>query len=137
MQAIKVFNEHNIKLTKARISIYNIIMEEHDAITAEDVYKKCLENGLNINLSTVYRTLDLFEDKSIVEKYDLGKGCYNFSIQKNDHKHVLQCSICHKEIELNCPMKQIEAMVKSETGFVLLEHELKMKGLCKDCSDEK
>ncbi|WP_027632278.1 Fur family transcriptional regulator [Clostridium hydrogeniformans] len=137
MKVIEILGKHNIKMTKARVNIYNIIGEEDKAINAEEIYKKCLDQGLNINLSTVYRTLELFEEKGLIEKFDLGTGYYNFSLKKHDHKHLLECSLCHKEIELTCPMKQIEELVRNTTGFVLVEHELKMKGLCKDCSNEK
>lgn len=133
MNTMEVLAKHAIKATKARISIYNMISSTSNGLSAEDLYKSCQDKGLNINLSTVYRTLEIFEAKDIIEKYDIGDGCYKFSIKNHSHKHILECSICHKEVELTCPMKQIEELVKSETGFVSVDHQLVMKGICKEC----
>ncbi|MDU1856116.1 MAG: transcriptional repressor, partial [Clostridium baratii] len=41
--------------------------------------------------------------------------------------------ICHKEVELNCPMIQIEEIINRQTGFTLTEHNLEMKGVCDEC----
>ncbi|MBU3196168.1 Fur family transcriptional regulator [Clostridium algidicarnis] len=137
MNTMELLKNKAIKATKARIIIYNIISDCDCGITAEYIHNKCLESNISINLSTVYRSLDLFEEKGLVEKYDFGEGTYNYTLKKHDHKHLLECSLCHKEIELQCPMQQIEELVKSKTGFTLAEHELKMTGICKDCKNHK
>lgn len=137
MKAKEVFAEHSIKSTKARINIYNIMSDNNEGLKAEDIYNICRDKGVDINLSTVYRTLEIFEETNIVGKYDTGENSYKYFLNHETHKHILECSICHKEIELKCPMRHIEEMVKDETGFVLLDHELFMKGICKDCSNNK
>ena len=50
---------------------------------------------------------------------------------------MLRCSVCHKEVEIPCPMKQFEEIVEKETGFTLTEHNLVMNGVCKDCINKK
>ncbi|WP_032120757.1 Fur family transcriptional regulator [Clostridium amazonitimonense] len=137
MNTIDLLKDSSIKVTKARVVIFNIIKDSEDVLTADYIRSKCLENKININLSTVYRTLELFEDKDIIEKFDLGEGKYNYVLKKHKHNHVLECSLCHKEVELQCPMQQIEELVKNKTGFTLIEHELKMKGICDQCKKHK
>lgn len=137
MKATEVFDRHSIKVTKARIKIYNIIKDKKQGLKADDIYDICRENNFDINLSTVYRTLDIFEINKIVDKYDSGDGCYRYFINEDSHKHILECSICHKEIELDCPMRKFEEMVKDETGFVVLQHKLTMKGICKECMEKE
>lgn len=137
MKILELFKSKKIKITKARIEIYNIISSSENGISADFIYTKCIEAEININLSTVYRCLDLFEEKDIIEKFDLGQGKYSYAIKKHDHKHVLECDICHKEVELQCPMQQIEEMVKNRTGFTLTEHQLFMKGVCNECKGKK
>ncbi len=137
MNVNELLKDKGIKITKARVVIYNIISDSDNGISADYIFNKCIEQGLNINLSTVYRNLDMFEEKAIVEKFDLGEGKYNYVLKKHSHKHILECSLCHKEIELQCPMQQIEELVKSKTGFTLIEHELIMKGICDECKKKK
>lgn len=125
----------NIKITKGRVNILQILLDSEDAVTVEYIYEKCREKELAIDLSTVYRTMDVFECKNIVDKFDLGDGKYNYKLKKEVHKHTLECSFCHKEVEIDCPMVQIEQIIKNRTGFTLMEHDLKIKGICEECKN--
>jgi Fe2+ or Zn2+ uptake regulation protein len=125
--------ENKIKITRGRVVILNIIYNSMEPITAESIYEKSVDQGNNIDLSTVYRSLELFASKNIVDKFDLGDGKYNYKIKEYKHKHKIECSCCHKKVEIDCPMIPIEELIKNKTGFVLLEHELKMKAVCQEC----
>lgn len=135
METKDLLKEKGIKITRGRIVIYNIIKSSDRSLTADNIYEKCKEVGDNLNLSTIYRTLEMFDDKKIIEKFNLGDGRYSFSIKQHEHKHILECSICHKEIEVPCPMRPIMEIVKNETGFVLTDHELVLKGICEKCKN--
>jgi len=50
---------------------------------------------------------------------------------------LLQCKLCHKEIEIECPMQQVEELIKNKTGFSSIEHQLKIEGICEECKLEK
>lgn len=125
--------DRKIKITKARVNVLDILTECDHALTVEDIYELFKLRGLSIDLSTIYRTLEILEDRDIVDKFDLGDGKYNYVIKKGVHKHILQCSLCHKQIEIDCPMLQIEELIRCKTGFTLVEHELKIKGVCEEC----
>jgi Fe2+ or Zn2+ uptake regulation protein len=123
----------NIKVTRGRLNILHILLNNEDAVSVDYIYEECKRRGLSIDLSTVYRTMEILESKNIVDKFNLGEGKYNYKIKKEVHKHTLECSLCHKEVEIDCPMVQIEQLIKNKTGFTLMEHELKIKGICEDC----
>jgi Fe2+ or Zn2+ uptake regulation protein len=133
METLKVLKDHGIKVTKPRVAIYEILEQELQGIEAEKIYHRCLEAKLSLNLSTVYRTLEIFEEKGLMIKYDLGEKKYVFSLVRHGHHHQVECDSCHKVIDLDCPMKQIEDLISRETGFHLTEHHLELKGICKDC----
>lgn len=122
-----------LKVTRGRLAILDVLFKNKNGVTAEFILDKCKKNGVDINLSTVYRGVELFEEKAIVEKYPLKDGTFAYGIKGEEHKHLLQCSVCHKEVEVPCPMKQIEAQVQKETGFTLTEHNLCMTGVCEEC----
>lgn len=136
MEAGAFLRENNIKATKARIYIYMVLSENEDSVTAEEIYNRSKKDDIDINLSTVYRTLELFEKNGIVEKFNIGDNSHLFSLIKHKHSHVLKCSLCNKEIKFPCPMKQIEELVKTQTGFTLTEHKLVLKGICSECSEK-
>lgn len=128
-----LLRKKNIKVTKGRILILQILYDSKEAISANTIYQNCKAADNYINLSTVYRSLELFEQNDIIEKFDLGNGEYNYIIKEHTHKHILECSLCKKKVEIDCPMLQVEELIKNKTGFVLLEHELKVKAVCEEC----
>jgi Fur family transcriptional regulator, ferric uptake regulator len=133
MEAGIYLKKNNIKVTKARIYIMELLLNSDCAITADFIYESSLDKKLNIDLSTVYRTLELLEAKSLVDKFDLGEGMNSFILKKLGHKHIVECSKCHRELEIDCPMNQIDELIRNKTGFTPIEHELNIKGICEEC----
>lgn len=133
MNVISYLKENNIKITKARKNILEIIVSSKEAINANLVYDLLTKQDIKIDLSTVYRTLDLLESKKILNKFDLGNNMYNYTINKNAHKHIIECDLCHKEMVIDCPIPQIEEQIKAKTGITLTESHVYLKGICKEC----
>ena len=52
-----------LKVTNGRIKILNILSKSENSLSAENIYQIYLKNNININLSTIYRTLELFYEK--------------------------------------------------------------------------
>ena len=133
MNVISYLKENNIKITKARKNILEIIVCSKEAINANLIYAMLTKDNIKIDLSTVYRTLDLLENKKILSKFDLGNNMYNYTINKNAHKHIIECDLCHKEMVIDCPIPQIEEQIKAKTGITLTESRVYLKGICKEC----
>jgi len=133
MNVIAYLKENSIKVTTARKSILEIILDSKEAINANLIYTQLKENNVKIDLSTVYRTLDLLENKKILNKFDLGNNMYNYTISNNSHKHTIKCDLCHKNIVIDCPIPQIEEQIKARTGITLTESHVHLKGICKEC----
>lgn len=133
MNIISYLKENNIKVTNARKSILEIIICSKDAINANLIYALLKKENIKIDLSTVYRTLDLLEGKKILNKFDLGNNMYNYTINNNSHKHVIECDLCHKKMVIDCPIPQIEEQIKAKTGITLTESRVYLKGICKEC----
>ncbi|NLZ49248.1 MAG: transcriptional repressor [Clostridiales bacterium] len=133
----ELLKNNKLKVTFARKVILQILKEADTAVSADYIYEKCCERNYGINLSTVYRTLEVFEEKAIVEKFDLGDRKYSYSIKKDHHNHTIECNMCHRSIELECPIQMLEEIIKSKTGFTMMEHEIHIKGVCKSCQQKK
>ena len=137
MDYCNLLKNNNLKVTKGRIEILKILFQYKKDLTADFIYLETKKHGVEMNQSTVYRALEVFAEKNIVDKYPLKDGVFAYDIVEDAHKHLLKCSICHKEIEIPCPMRQLSALVKSETGFTLNEHDLVLEGVCEECSHKK
>ncbi|MCY6370960.1 Fur family transcriptional regulator [Clostridium ganghwense] len=128
-----ILKENNIRSTKNRIAIMKVLEESEASVTAEYIFEKCKEKGQKVDLSTVYRTFDLLEEKDILNKFDVGEGKYNYILKNKCHKHTIFCHLCHKEVQIDCPMIQVEEIIKSKTGFTFIEKEIKLRCICEEC----
>ncbi len=117
------FKEKNIKLTKQRKLIFDII-DEYGEVTFKDIRNKC---GNKMNNSTIYRIIELFLNNNVIIK-TLNDEIY-YSINKNEHKHYIYCVKCHKKTLINiCPINSIK-----DTGYKVLSHQIQINGICSDC----
>lgn len=136
MEWNEYLRKNSIKVTKARIALLNILENSNKGISAENLYEECKNNDIEVNLSTIYRCLELFEEKNLINKVSLGEGPFIYSLKKHKHNHVVECDVCHKEIDFPCPIQHIEELLKAQVGFTLKAHKLEMKGVCEECEEE-
>jgi len=128
--------DYGLKSTKTRERILQILDFSKDPLTAEDVYKKIIDE--NINLSTVYRTLSTFVEKGIVIKDVLNDGKSAYSLKREKHHHVLVCNKCGKKIYLTvCPFKEAYKDIYKDTGFKVQDHSMAVYGLCSECQNDE
>ena len=123
-----------IKVTRQRKMIIEILDHASTPLTADDIYER-IEDKDTINYSTVYRTLSLLDEKDAVTNIGEPGGKTYYQLKKHHHKHQLECVGCHKHITINqCPLEAFSCMLNKETGFVITEHHLQIKGICPECA---
>lgn len=126
-----------IKVTKQRIAIIEILKKAAAPVTAEDIYGR-LENKALLNYSTVYRTLNTLSEKGVLIRTGEPGGKTYFQLKGETHTHELECLVCHKHIKVaTCPVDAFSRAVTKETGFVVTEHSLELKGICAQCAAEE
>ena len=83
-----------LKVTLPRVKIFNILetAEEHH-LSAEDVYKKLLEQGDDVGLATVYRVLTQFEAAGLVLRHNFEGGHAVFEMAGDDHHDHMVCTL--------------------------------------------
>ena len=133
-------SEHGYKMTPQREEILKIFVEHSDShhMSAEDVYGILRENDSEIGIATVYRALDLLSELGILVQVDFGDGCARYELNTADpkvhHHHHLICLKCRKVIEFEEDLlEDLEETIADESGFQILNHEVKFFGYCKDC----
>lgn len=123
-----------IKITKQRVAIIELLEQVKEPVTAEQIYEKLKSKEL-MNYSTVYRTLNTLSEKGALIKTGEPGGKMYFQLKGHHHEHELECLACHKHITIDaCPVEAFSRAVSKETGFVVTEHSLQIKGLCADCA---
>lgn len=135
------FSQIGIKHTNHRSDILDLLYHQEKPLSAEELFITMKERDDSINLSTVYRTLDLFAEKGVVSKSTLwDDGKIRYEINRQAHQHHMVCLGCHKVMQLEedeCPLEDLEKALKKRTGFEVTEHKLELYGYCPDCSKMK
>lgn len=129
--------EKGLKKTKHRLAILKIFKASNQPLSADEVFKK-LKNS-EINLSTIYRNLELLAEKEILNKLILsGDQRAVFEYNEKIHRHYLICLSCNKiKIIEHCPLEGYEKRLAEESGYYILGHKLDVYGYCPQCQKIK
>jgi len=125
------------KNTKSRKAVIEVLENAKAPMSAEEIFLSIKESGAPINLSTVYRNLELMEKKGLIEKMIINDSKSRFELTKHGHRHHLICTDCKKMVSLDtCPIEKFERDVIEETNFDITGHQLVLYGICPDCKKE-
>jgi Fur family ferric uptake transcriptional regulator len=128
-----------LKTTKSRKAVLDVLINSNQPMAAEQIYLMLKEKQMDINLSTVYRTLDSLVTKDIVTKISImGDDRMLFEYNQLGHRHYLVCIACKKIITVqNCPLGVYEKMLAEETHFNIIGHKLYLYGYCEECQKKE
>lgn len=133
-----------IKWTRQRKSIYDILKQAEEPMSAVQLYQQLLqrEETVNYAVSTVYRILGAFEEKAMVlrdTRPEDGNAVYE--LNRGGHTHYAVCLECHKRIPLkSCPFVHMHPERGNEElkeeDFTVTGHKLELYGYCKKCRND-
>ena len=122
----------DIQYTQQREAILDVLKNSPLPLTLNQIQEKL---QVMVNLSTLYRSLELFEHKDIIRKTELKEPLQNIYEYKGQlHSHHIICTICKKiEVIEHCPIHSYEASVEKNTGYIVSDHQLNLYGICPQC----
>jgi Fur family ferric uptake transcriptional regulator len=126
----RLCREQGLRMTGQRRTIARVLSSSEDHPDVEEVYRRASKVDDGISLSTVYRTLKLFEERGILKRHDFGAGRGRYE-QANTahHDHLLDVDT-GKVIEFhNEEIEEIQERIARELGFRLIGHKLELYGV--------
>jgi Fur family transcriptional regulator, ferric uptake regulator len=130
-----------LKATVPRLRIINLFeTSKVRHLTAEDVYRLLLAEGLDIGLATVYRVLTQFEQAGLLVRHHFESGKAVFELNEGKHHDHLVCMQCGRVEEFYDPeIEKRQTRVARERGFAISEHALYLYADCTkpDCPHRK
>lgn len=137
MSIINLLKDKNLKVTKNRKIILEALQKEENPISAEELFEK-LKKENEMDLSTIYRNLNILEEKSVLLKTTNLDGLNYYQINNSKHKHFITCNNCHKKFVIDdCPVHELEEKIERQTGFIINGHNFEFTGLCPDCQNKE
>jgi Fur family transcriptional regulator, ferric uptake regulator len=122
--------EKGMKMTGQRRIIARVLSEATDHPDVEEVYHRAVRLDPRISIATVYRTVRLFEEASILERRDFGDGRSRYEEAGDEHHDHLIDVQSGRVIEFRS--SEIEAMqrtVAEQHGYKLVGHRLELFGV--------
>jgi Fur family transcriptional regulator, ferric uptake regulator len=128
-------NQKGLRMTRPRQVILNILETASIPISALTIYQRALEINEKIGLATVYRTLDLLDEFSLVRRVHSQDECQGYVLASPGHHHHLVCRSCKQAVEFigSEDLASIVQRVQRQTGYQVSDHLLELYGLCPDC----
>jgi Fur family ferric uptake transcriptional regulator len=121
-----------LKATLPRLKIINLFEQSPVRhLTAEDVYRKLLAEGLDVGLATVYRVLTQFEQAGLLVRHHFESGKAVFELNQGGHHDHLVCLQCGRVEEFfDAEIEKRQTRIARERGFEISEHALYLYAEC-------
>lgn len=117
----------NMRMTEQRRVIARVLEAATDHPDVEELYRRASAIDSRISLSTVYRTVNLFEEAGLVTKHDFKDGRARFEqIPDEHHDHLIDIR-SGKVIEFrNEEIEAIQEVIAKKLGYKLVDHRLEL-----------
>ncbi|NSW53907.1 MAG: transcriptional repressor [Anaerolineae bacterium] len=133
----KTLKQHGLRMTHQREAVLKAMHASHEPVTVETIYERAARDCNVLDLSTVYRTLDLFQQFGLVSVVNAqGINYYEHVGLDEPHVHLL-CSQCGKIFSV--PLAEAQPLLD---GFAARHHftvdptELTFQGICQGCREK-
>lgn len=122
--------DKGVRMTHQRRIIAQALSKSDDHPDVAALHRRVLELDPHISVATLYRTLKLFEDTGIIERYDFGDGRARFEEAPEEHHDHLVDMETGEVIEFhNEVLERLKAKAARELGYDLTGHRLELYGV--------
>ena len=116
-----------MRMTEQRRVIARVLAGSDDHPNVEELYRRCAKVDDRISISTVYRTMRLFEDAGIIARHDFreGRARYEASSERH-HDHLIDLRN-GEVIEFRSEeIERLQAEIARKLGYRLVDHRLEL-----------
>jgi len=116
-----------MRMTGQRRVIARVLSDCEDHPDVEELFRRCSEIDNRISISTVYRTVKLFEDAGIVERHDFRDGRARYEqLRESHHDHLIDLR-SGEVIEFEShEIERLQTEVARRLGYRLVGHRLEL-----------
>jgi len=114
-------------MTEQRRMIARVLAESDDHPDVEELYHRCAKIDEHISISTVYRTVKLFEDSGIISRHDFREGRARYEQAPDSHHDHLINLRSGEVIEFQSEeIERLQREVARKLGYKLVDHRLEL-----------
>lgn len=136
----KMISDAGIRPSVQRVAIYAYLYENHSHPTVETLYDELSPKYPTLSRTTIYNTLKLFEEKSLVQSIQIEDDKLRYDCDTSEHVHF-KCAKCGKVYDMfngaKIPMQTCSLKALLPEGFTPHKTQTNIWGICSDCSAQK
>lgn len=133
---IDALRDNGHRITDARRAVCGVIAVAHDEhLDAATIHNRAVVDfDADLDLSTVYRTLEALEEVGAIRHAHLGESAVYHLAEEQAHQHLV-CSGCGTTIAIAASdLADFTAAIRERTGFEPDIEHFALSGVCSACS---
>jgi len=124
----------DLGLTRQREVVLQVIRDEPEHLTANEVFDKAKQLLPGISFATVYNSLRFLKEAGHIAEISFGSGASRFDSMTLRHDHAI-CTKCGKLVDMEIELpEEIVNFAAEFSKFKLKSIELTLRGLCPECN---
>ena len=129
---IEKLKKRGIRLTPQRLAICDLIFDNENHPSAEDIYQSIKERFPTISLATVYKTFTLLKNENLVSEIPVGTFS-RFDPKKDVHINII-CPICDTISDLeSSSVRDFYNVIEHELGGGIIDQQFNVFKKCSNC----
>lgn len=134
---LRKLRDQGFRMTVQREVVLSVLHKMPHASSVEEIFNQVQQVSSAVDISTVYRTLELLQDFELVICSDLGSGHRVYKLVSPEQPHIhLVCRNCGKVIGVKTdPADTLADYLAKHHQFQMDPDNFNIPGLCKDCRD--
>ncbi len=135
MNAIDILNKNNLKRTRCREGIIDVVMTANEALSEHEIRERLAGN---YDRTTFYRSFKTLEEHKIIHKIVVDNQLVKYALDskithKDEHAHFY-CNECHiVKCMDDIPVQKYQL----PKGYSDVETEVLIKGTCTNCQNQE
>ncbi len=131
----RTLRERGMRVTPQREIVVAVLHDVEEHTTVEDIYHRVEAHSSVMDISTVYRTLELLAEMDMLDILEGADGQHRYALRHAHDAHIhLVCGQCGAAIEADPgPVAALAAALRDAYGFALDDRHLTLSGRCANC----
>ena len=129
----KQLSTSGFRFTPQRQHVYDVLIEERDHPTAEEVFIRAKREMPEISMATVYNCLDALVRSGVARQVTVDRGATRFCPNMREHCHFY-CDTCENVFDIDLPDEGPPGITLPR-GFKAARFEIAIHGVCAKCGN--
>jgi Fur family ferric uptake transcriptional regulator len=126
--------QRGLRMTPQRQLILDAVVSMRGHVSVEQVYQTVIRQFPDVNITTVYRTLEVLEDLGVVRHTHFHDGVAQYERTDEPPHHHMVCTRCGADFELDLHLLEpLGKELRKQYGFQADLTHTAIVGLCRTC----